>query len=155
MYTLNTIMRQMKELERVNSDIFSAEPVDGDLYHWKVMLMGPKDSPYENGVFELTMHIPPECPFKPPNVSFNTKIFHPNVGEHGNIFLKMLKNAYFSPIYTINRMLIELHAKLTAPEIGDDDHYDETIAKLYWDDKAAFDSVARAWMVEHAGGPEK
>ncbi|ESQ45969.1 hypothetical protein EUTSA_v10010971mg, partial [Eutrema salsugineum] len=103
MSTLNIIKRQMKELEIANSDLFSTGPLDENLFHWKAMLIGLKDSPYENGVFELTMHIPPDYPSKPPKVSFNTKIFHPNVGEHDNVFLQMLKNENFSPIYTINR----------------------------------------------------
>ncbi|ESQ50079.1 hypothetical protein EUTSA_v10002313mg [Eutrema salsugineum] len=54
------------------------------------------------------MHFPPDYPFKARNVSFNTKIFHPNVGVYGNFFLKMLKNEYFSPIYTINRVRDEV-----------------------------------------------
>ncbi|ESQ38841.1 hypothetical protein EUTSA_v10022489mg, partial [Eutrema salsugineum] len=103
MCSSKVISRQLKEIERVNNDLFSAGLVDGDLFHWQAMLMGPKGSPYKNGVFKITMHIPPDYPFKAPKVSFNTKVFHPNVGVHGSIFPKMFENEYFSPIYTINR----------------------------------------------------
>lgn len=40
---------------------------------------GPKDSPYEEGVFELVLTVPEQYPLAPPAVRFRTKIFHPNV----------------------------------------------------------------------------
>ncbi len=43
------------------------------------MLQGPKDTPFEGGVFEVTLQVPEQYPLIAPNVRFKTKIFHPNV----------------------------------------------------------------------------
>ena len=43
------------------------------------MMQGPKDTPFEGGVFEVVLKVPQQYPLVPPAVRFKTKIFHPNV----------------------------------------------------------------------------
>jgi ubiquitin-protein ligase len=42
-------------------------------------VQGPRDTPFQGGVFELGIRVPEQYPLVPPAVHFRTKIFHPNV----------------------------------------------------------------------------
>ena len=49
-----------------------------EFYKIKVIFIGPSDSPYEGGKFNLDIYLADNYPFKFPKCIFNTKIYHPN-----------------------------------------------------------------------------
>ena len=64
--------------------------------------MGPGDSPFQGGVFFLSIHFPTDYPFKPPKVNFTTRIYHPNINSNGSICLDILRDQW-SPALTISK----------------------------------------------------
>ncbi|RZB42288.1 SUMO-conjugating enzyme UBC9 isoform B [Glycine soja] len=73
------------------------------MFHWPTTIMGPPDSPYARGVFLVTIHFPPDYPFKPTKVAFRTNVFHPNINSNGSICLDILKEQW-SPALTISKV---------------------------------------------------
>ncbi|XP_050246801.1 ubiquitin-conjugating enzyme E2 11-like isoform X8 [Quercus robur] len=61
-----------------------AELVDS-LFHWEAIMIGPKDTPYADGVFLLKIYLSPGHPFQHPKVKFLTKVYHPNIGRDGRV----------------------------------------------------------------------
>lgn len=90
------LKRIKKELKYLNEEEqFQAGPIeDSDMFVWSADLPGPKDSPYEGGIFHLKIEFPKDYPNYPPKIQFMTNIYHPcikkyNVRLHLTFFLKI------------------------------------------------------------------
>lgn len=53
--------------------------------------------PYDKGAFRIELNFPAEYPFKPPKVTFKTKIYHPNIDEKGQVCLPIISVENWKP----------------------------------------------------------
>ena len=150
--TSTVLKRLQKELNEITTNPpsgCSAAPINPvDMYDWAATITGPADSPYEGGVFVLRVVFPKDYPFRPPKVTFGTKIFHPNISRlGGEICLDILKDEW-SPALTIEQVLLSITSLLTDP--NPDDPLDAEVANLYLSNLPDFERVARGWTERYA-----
>ena len=144
---LKRINKELQDLGRDPPAQCSAGPVGDDLFHWQATIMGPPDSPYQGGVFFLTIHFPTDYPFKPPKVSFTTKIYHPNINSNGSICLDILRSQW-SPALTISKVLLSICSLLCDP--NPDDPLVPDIARLFKNDRKKYVDTAKEWTRKFA-----
>lgn len=82
----------------------SAAPMNDDIMLWEAVILGPDDTPFEEGMFKIVLQFPKKYPLIAPNVHFATRIFHPNVYEDGAICLDVLQSCW-SPVYDVSTIL--------------------------------------------------
>mmetsp|Transcript_20799 Transcript_20799/g.23134 ORF Transcript_20799/g.23134 Transcript_20799/m.23134 type:complete len:152 (+) Transcript_20799:27-482(+) len=141
------INKELRDLGKDPPANCSAGPLAEDLFHWQATIMGPGESPFENGVFMLDIRFPKDYPFKPPKIKFLTKIYHCNVNDKGGICLDILKD-HWSPALTISKVLLSICSLLTDP--NPEDPLVPEIAELYKKNRAAHDKKAREWTQKYA-----
>ncbi|GFO23422.1 ubiquitin-conjugating enzyme e2 d2 [Plakobranchus ocellatus] len=145
---LKRIVKELQDLGRDPPGNCSAGPIsEEDMFHWQATIMGPTDSPYSGGVFFLTITFPADYPFKPPKVTFATKIYHPNINSQGGICLDILKNQW-SPALTISKVLLSICSLLTDP--NPDDPLVPDIAKMFKTDRNEYNRLAKEWTAKYA-----
>lgn len=113
MGALKHIYRELLDLSFSLSPQCSAGPVGEDMFHWQVTIKGPNDSPYQGGAFFLKIQFPPNYPYKLPNITFTTQIYHPNINRSGSISLDILRSEW-SPTLTTSKVLLTM-CKPVAP----------------------------------------
>lgn len=144
---LRRIERELEDLRRDPPSSCSAGPVGEDLFNWEGCIFGPDDSPFAGGVFNLSIQFPAEYPFRAPHIQFKTRIFHPNINGSGLICLDILKTQW-SPALTISKVLLSITSLLTDP--NPDDPFVPDIARLYKEDRTAYEEEARRWTLTYA-----
>ncbi|ETO33534.1 Ubiquitin-conjugating enzyme family protein [Reticulomyxa filosa] len=144
------IKKELKDFQKKKKDGsgVEAEVVGTDMQHWVGTLIGPKDTPYEGGIFTVDIQIPDQYPFAPPKCTFNTRVWHPNISSQtGAICLDILKDQW-SPAMTIRTVLLSLQALLCTPE--PDDPQDAQVAKQYKTSPKEFAKQAAEWTQKYA-----
>jgi len=144
---LKRINKELQDLGRDPPAQCSAGPVGDDLFHWQATIMGPPESPYQGGVFFLTIHFPTDYPFKPPKVAFTTRIYHPNINSNGSICLDILRSQW-SPALTISKVLLSICSLLCDP--NPDDPLVPEIARIFKTDRDKYTELAREWTRKYA-----
>jgi ubiquitin-conjugating enzyme E2 D/E len=147
--SLRRIQRELMDIKNDPPLNCSAGPEGEDLYKWEGVIFGPDDSPYSGGVYKLKILFPTEYPFKCPNVTFLTKIYHPNISESGVICLDILKTNW-SPALTVTKVLLSICSLLTDP--NPKDPLVPAIADLYTNDRQQYEENARSWTLKYATG---
>ena len=144
---LKRLQKEVSEIQKDTPVNCSAGPNNNDLFNWEATIIGPTETPYEGGIFKLKILFPADYPFKPPKITFETPIYHPNINANGGICLDILKDQW-SPALNITKVLLSICSLLDEP--NPDDPLVPDIAQLFKSNKAEFTRLAREHTIKHA-----
>ena len=124
---LKRLQREFEENKKREPDLVILPVVgpagDGDdMFLWQATLAGPIGTPYEDGIFFVSIEVPLDYPFRPPKISFQTPIYHSNIDSKngGHTCLEILSQwAPAIKIYDIALVLKELLIHPTGTLVAD------------------------------------
>lgn len=147
MAAIKRITKEIDDLKKTPPENCSAGPENDDIFRWTATIIGPSDSPFAGGIYKLKIFFPTEYPFKPPQVVFETKVYHPNINSAGGICLDILKKAW-SPALTITKVLLSICSLLTDP--NPEDPLEPEIAIQYKLNRSEYIAMAQEWNRKYA-----
>ena len=105
-----------------------------NLHICNILILGNKNTPYENGIFLFKCIFPENYPYKPPKIEFITRYknirFHQNLYLNGKICLSILNTWYgqkWSPCNSLETLLIILKSLFTEYHIEHEPGYQNKI----------------------------
>ncbi|GFZ43132.1 E2 ubiquitin-conjugating enzyme [Saitozyma sp. JCM 24511] len=119
---------------------------DSNLFKWAGTLTGPDGTTviqvYEGLTYRLNLTFPPEYPYKPPTIKFDTPCYHPNVAmKGGEICLDILQDKW-SAVYSVHTVLVSLQSLLGDPNNASPLNVE---AAELWADQEAFKKVVASY----------
>lgn len=145
------LKREVQMLQRSPPPGVSCSPDDKNNDVLLAQIIGSEGTPYQGGVFRLTVTIPDRYPFEPPKVLFNTPIYHPNIDSGGRICLDTLKmppQGAWKPSLNVGSVLTTIQLLMSEP--NPEDPLMIEISKEYKCNRHLFNETARQWTKNYA-----
>lgn len=143
------ILNELKSIDsNKTNEYFSVGLINDDIYKWEVVIFGPKDTPFENGIFRAEMKFPIQYPDEPPTFRFISPIWHPNIDKDGNVCISILHkpgnddfgyeemNERWMPVRSAESVIMSIICLLSSPNCESSANQDAGLQ--YRDDKEAY-----------------
>jgi len=144
MGTTSAQLRLMSDLKAIKQEPpagCSASPLSDDsLFVWTATILGPQDTPWESGIFNLRLTFSERYPDKPPRVRFTSECYHPNVYQDGTICLDIIQDCW-SPAHDVNSILTSIQSLLTDPNCASPANPEA--ARMYQEDRKEYNRRVR------------
>ena len=102
---INSMRRIKEEFKQLNANPLSNLGVtialfnENNIFEWKCTILGSRDTNYKGGIFYLKIKFPDNYPESPPEIYFQTPIYHLNINSSskseiplGKVYLRDLNN---------------------------------------------------------------
>jgi len=130
---LKTLLDEpLKEFELTNYE---------NIMIWEGIIIGPPNTPFENGRFPIKFTFDSDYPFNPPSIKFLTSIFHPNIYRDGKICLDILETQNWAPATQVKTIILSLIVLFLDPNPDSPANRDAAI--LFKENRSSYDDKIR------------
>ncbi|CAM9335573.1 unnamed protein product, partial [Ectocarpus fasciculatus] len=141
-HIISRLMNEIRDLVRRPADgiEYVTDDDDESVTEIHAILSGPEGTPYVGGKFKLKLVISPDYPNTPPKGYFQTKIYHPNVANNGDICVNTLKRDW-TPDVVLKHVFQVIRCLLIVP--FPESSLNDEAGKLFMDSYEEFARRAR------------
>ena len=146
--TMNALYKQ--ELHLKNNPIPGINFIynENDITDIQAEIEGPVATPYEGGLFRVTIKLLPNFPVVAPKGIFLIYIFHPNISEQGEICVNTLKRDWNQKNWSLSNLFQVIKCLLIIP--FPQSALNEEAGKLFMEDYDQFFKIAKMFTSIHA-----
>ncbi|KAJ3843315.1 ubiquitin-conjugating enzyme/RWD-like protein [Lentinula raphanica] len=160
MFTAGASLHQSNGFSTTNP--ISLGPVsESDFFTWEALICGPKDTPFEGGIFSAKLTFPSDYPLSPFKMKFEPPLFHPNIYPDGNVCISILHtpgddptmyeqaSERWSPVQSVEKVILSVISMLAEPNLESGANID--CCKLYRDNRQEYGRLVRESIKEQLG----
>ena len=127
---------------------------DDDLFQWSIIFEGPADTLYEGGFFKAILKFPEDFPNNPPDMTFKSEMYHPNIHSDGKVCISILHppgtdsmnsmekaEERWRPIIGVEAILMSVISMLNDPNIESPANIDASV--MFRDEREAYNKKVR------------
>ncbi|OCH88945.1 ubiquitin-conjugating enzyme [Obba rivulosa] len=134
---------------------------ESDFFTWEALILGPKDTPFEGGVFTAKLTFPSDYPLSPFKMKFDPPLFHPNIYPDGTVCISILHtpgddptmyeqaSERWSPVQSVEKVILSVISMLAEPNLESGANID--CCKLYRENRAEYERIVRQSVREQLG----
>merc|ERR1712141_224017 len=142
------LTKELNDIRNSGVKVFREIHVDeSNILYWQGLIV-PDKPPYNKGAFKIEINFPAEYPFKPPKVTFRTKIYHPNIDEKGQVCLPIISAENWKPATKTEQVIQALVALVHDPEPEHPLRAD--LAEEYTKNRSKYEKNAEEFTKKHA-----
>ena len=145
---IRILWKQQQDLLKKSPDYITPIINNEDPLDIQVDIEGPKDTPYEGGMFRVKLFIPSEFPQIAPKGFFITKIFHPNISEKGEICVNTLKKDWNPRQWSLYNLFEVIKCLLIVP--FPQSSLNEEAGKIFMENYQEYFNIAKIYTKIHA-----
>ena len=136
------IKRIIKDIEDLNKNNLESHNIyyktyDDDIYTMKLLFIGTKNTPYENGFYLFDLKLPEDYPFSPPTMKYctnnNKTRFNPNLYINGKVCLSLLgtwSGPSWTSIMDISSVLLSIQSLLNENPLRNEPGYEKSTGSV-------------------------
>ncbi len=143
---LMAIRRLQNEYKQYLSDpssFYTIQPNSDNFFHWDILIFGPPETIYEDGIFKCQITFSNQYPNKPPEFKFISNLPHPNIYPDGKVCISILHEGIdetnyediserWNPSHNVNTIIMSIISILISPNIDSTANVD--MSKLWRND---------------------
>jgi len=128
---IKRIISDIKEISSYYDEKIHIWYDENDITQIKALIIGPEDTPYEDGFFFFSLKFPETYPFDNPSALFETTKknirFNPNLYECGKVCLSILgtwNGPKWSSVQTLKSVLLSIQSLMNENPINNEPQYE-------------------------------